>query len=58
MKINGIKLDSRGVEQVYLYGEWVRRTVYNVPNEWKFFVKINGEFVEVFHKSYFFSTEK
>ena len=58
MKMNGLSLISRGVEKVYIYGDWFRRTVYCHPKEWKFFVRINGEIIEVYHKSCWFSTEK
>lgn len=58
MKRNGQTLESRGKEKVFIYGEWTTRTVYYIPNEWRFFVKVNGEFIEVFHKSYYFSTSK
>lgn len=56
MKMNDIGLISRGKERVYIYGEWVTRTVYSIPNEWRFFVKVGGEFIEVYHKSCWFST--
>ena len=57
MMMNGMKLESRGKERVYFYGEWMKRTVYMIPNEWRFFVKVGGVFTEVYHKSCWFSTE-
>lgn len=57
MIVNNIKLENRGQEIVYIYGERTRRAVYCVPNAWKFYVKVNGEAIEVFHKSCWFSTE-
>ena len=57
MMMNNIKLESRGKEIVNLYGDVKKRTVYTIPNEWKFFVKVGGEFIEVYHKSCWFSTE-
>lgn len=58
MKMNGISLVSRCDEIVYVYRERTRRTVYQLPNEWRFFIKLNGKFIEVYHKSYWFSTEE
>lgn len=55
MKMNGITLISRGKERITNGREEFRRTVYNVPNEWKFYIKIDGEFIEVFHKTDYFS---
>lgn len=56
MKVNGIKLDSRGKEKVVMYdNSWSTRTVYYIPNEWKFYIKFDGEMHEVYHKSYYFS---
>ena len=57
MTMKGIKLESRGKEIVNLYGDTRKRTVYTIPNQWKFFVKVDGEFVEVFHKSCWFSAQ-
>lgn len=57
MKMNGVSLVSRGNEIVYIYRERTRRTVYQHPDKWKFYVKMNGEFIEVYHKSCYFSTE-
>ena len=59
MKYNGTTLESRGQEIVYLAdGSEVRRVVYTIPDEWRFFIKHGGELVEVFHKSYYFSVRK
>ena len=58
MQINGIKLESRGKERIVNGRESFNRTVYCVPNQWKFYIKVNGEFVEVYHKSDYFSTSK
>ena len=57
MTLNGIKLESRGKEIVNVYGEITRRTVYTVPGKWKFYVRVGGEFIEVYHKACTFSTE-
>ena len=57
MTMNGIKLESRGKEIVNLNGDERRRTVYTIPNEWRFFVKVEGQFIEVYHKSSWFSSQ-
>jgi len=57
MKMNGVTLNSRGIEKVYVYGDALRKTVYSHPTEWKFYIKLDGEFIEVYHKSCWFSTE-
>ena len=56
MKINGREAHSRGQEIVYIYGERTRRAVYQIDGEWEFFVKVNGEYIEVFHRASDFST--
>lgn len=58
MKMNGIELISRGIEDVCIYGEWLKRTVYCIKDAWRFFAKINGEFIEVYHRRDYFSTTK
>ena len=58
MTMNGIRLISRGTERIVNGREEFKRTVYCVPNEWKFYIKMDGEFIEVYHKSCFFSTSK
>lgn len=56
MKINGQEAHSRGQEIVYIYGERTRRAVYQIEGEWKFFAKVNGEYIEVYHDTCFFTT--
>ena len=56
MKINGREAHSRGQEIVYIYGQRTRRAVYQIEGEWEFYVKVNGEFIEVYHGSCDFST--
>ena len=56
MKINGREAHSRGQEIVYIYGERTRRAVYQIVGEWEFYIKVNGEFIEVYHGSCDFST--
>lgn len=59
MKANGIKLESRGMEHVAMWdGSIIRKTVWVVPGEWKFFIKFDGEMHEVFHRSCWFSVKK
>lgn len=56
MKINGREAHSRGQEIVYIYGQRTRRAVYQIEGEWKFFAKVDGEYIEVYHGSCDFST--
>lgn len=56
MKYNGLNLVSRGKEEVYVYGEKYHRTVWELEGQWKFYTRINGEFIEVYHKACWFST--
>lgn len=58
MKMNDTVLKSRGIETIRNGRETFKRTVYYVPDEWKFFIKIDGEFIEVFHKADHFSYTK
>ena len=58
MKMNGISLITRGKERVYVYGDWMTKTVYSHPDKWKFYIKLNGEFIEVYHKACWFSTKE
>lgn len=58
MKMNGVQLISRGQERIVNGKEEFKRTVYAVPNKWEFYIKVDGEFIEVFHKSCYFSTTK
>ena len=51
-----INLISRGIEEVYIYGDAYKRTVYCIPNEWRFYIKVDGKFIRVWHKSSSFST--
>ena len=51
-------LKSRGTEIVYVYGNKCRRTVWQKDGEWKFYIKVDGELIEVYHKSCYFSTEQ
>jgi hypothetical protein len=53
--MNGIALKSRGIETIRNGRETFKRTVYYLPNKLRFFIKIDGEFVEVFHKADHFS---
>lgn len=56
MKMNGIASISRGLEDVCIYGNWIKKTVYFAKEMCKFYVKLNGEFIEVYHKANSFST--
>ena len=58
--INGkaVELKSRGQEVVLIYSDKFKRTVYEVVGEWRFFVKLYGEYIEVYHKDCYFSTDK
>jgi hypothetical protein len=56
MKINGKNANSRGSESVCIYGTTTRRAVYQIEDEWKFFIKVNGKFIEVYHTADGFST--
>ena len=56
MKINGRDAHSLGQDIVFIYGERTRKAVYQIDGEWRFFSKVNGEYVEVYHKSMGFST--
>lgn len=56
MKMNGTPMVSSPNNIVYIYGERTRRTVYHKEGEWKFFVRVNGEWLQVYHKSCWFST--
>ena len=58
MKMNGISMVSSPNEIVNIYGEWRRRTVYHKEGEWKFFIRVNKEWLEVFHKSYYYSMQE
>jgi len=49
-------LNSRGIERVCIYGDWERRTVYQKPNEWVFYVFIDDRQIRVWHKADYFST--
>lgn len=51
-----VQLVSRGIERVILHdgGEY-RKTVWMVPNEWKFYTRVDGCFIEVYHKACWFS---
>lgn len=49
-------LNSRGTERVCVYGDWMRRTVYQKPNEWVFYVFIDDHQIRVWHKADYFST--
>ena len=57
MKKDGIALDSRGIEEVYLWSEKDRRTVWRDPSDNNFYVRLDGEFVQVYRKGCIFSTE-
>ena len=50
-----VTLSSRGTERVSLYGEEHRKTVWQIPDEWKFFTRVNGQFIEVYHIACSFS---
>lgn len=62
MKKDGITLVSRGKEEVWglLHGKSVRRTVYQLPDQWVFYVKEgSGDDVvwtQVYHMPNYFST--
>lgn len=56
MIINGKKAHSRGQEEVSVYGERQRRAVYCIDDAWEFYIKIDGEYIEVFHYSSSFGT--
>ena len=56
MKIYGKEAHSRGQDIVYIYGEKTRRAVYQVEGERKFFIKTNGEYIEVYPGSTGYST--
>ena len=56
MKHNGMKLNSRGRERVYICGDRYNKTVWQVDGQWKFYTRLNGEFIEVYHKNMYFST--
>lgn len=58
MKMNGIQLKSRGLEEVYIYRERYKRTVYYLENPTRYYVKMNNEFIEVYRNSFNFSTTK
>lgn len=53
-----MNLKSRGgQEEVFVYGDKMRRTVYQ-DDEGRFFVKVGGETIEVFRNQFSFSTRK
>lgn len=56
MKINGKEAHSIGKDIVYIYGERTNRAVYQLNGEQKFFIKANGEYIEVYPISMGFST--
>ena len=58
MKMFGKSLISRGLEEVHVYGQKTRKTVWRVDGQNQFFVKVNGEFVEVFRLQQGFTTRK
>jgi hypothetical protein len=51
-------IHSIGKDIVYVYGERTRRAVYQVEGENKFYIKTNGEFIEVYRITMGFSTTK
>lgn len=59
-QINGkeVVLKSRGQEEVYINGYKYKKAVYEEVGEWRFFVKLDGEFIEVYHHDCYFSTNK
>lgn len=56
MKKDEITLISRYTEEVYLYGEKMNRTVWWNPSDKKYYIKIDGEFIEVYRRGSGFST--
>lgn len=56
MKIIGREAHSKGQDIVYIYGERTRKAVYQIDGEWRFFVKVNGEPLEVYPATMGFST--
>lgn len=56
--INKKELNSTGTYDVYVYGDKFVRTVYRQDKDFRFFVKMCGEFVEVYRKGTCFSTSK
>jgi hypothetical protein len=56
--INKKELKSTGSYDVYVYGDKFVRTVYRQDKDFRFFVKMDGEFLEVYRKGNYFTTRK
>lgn len=55
--MKGIILKSRGQEEVFIYGVKYRKAVYFAEELKKFFVKVNGELVEVYKMNMSYTTK-
>lgn len=55
MKRNNVTLISRGIEEIYYSGEKMRRTVWQDPTDKNYYIRLDGEFIRVYRKSYLFS---
>jgi hypothetical protein len=55
-KGNRVELDNEGINSVVFFdNREYRKRVWKIPDEWRFFIKMDGEFIEVYRKAGWYS---